>query len=284
MNETLVLSSSRLPAVADNGETDLLRSAAEIIFGLTGRRRDSVVRKNHAEAADGASSSSSLITATEAAGGGRAGPPQRQQLPSSPRAMHSSPSPMAPPSTTASSSSPDDADGHDKKKKKRTREATSTATDDERKEKPTKRKRRKRRVLDTSRSVTPRPNDVLFGRGSHANAHLGNVKFRRRALEYRPLYERSSKEEKRRIADMLVDSVRREGSRFLERGEKGVWHEVIKGGAHTKASQALRERIRGTTMTTTTTGATTTMMTTMTTEEEDGDGTSGDGSSGDGSL
>eukprot|EP00578_Thalassiosira_sp_NH16_P016407 CAMPEP_0181106452 /NCGR_PEP_ID=MMETSP1071-20121207/16540_1 /TAXON_ID=35127 /ORGANISM="Thalassiosira sp., Strain NH16" /LENGTH=269 /DNA_ID=CAMNT_0023189861 /DNA_START=40 /DNA_END=847 /DNA_ORIENTATION=+ len=266
MNETLVLSSSRLPAVADNGETDLLRSAAEIIFGLTGRRRDSVVRKNHAEAADGASSSSSLITATEAAGDASFSVSDGPSI------------------DNASSSSPDDADGHDKKKKKRTREATSTATDDERKEKPTKRKRRKRRVLDTSRSVTPRPNDVLFGRGSHANAHLGNVKFRRRALEYRPLYERSSKEEKRRIADMLVDSVRREGSRFLERGEKGVWHEVIKGGAHTKASQALRERIRGTTMTTTTTGATTTMMTTMTTEEEDGDGTSGDGSSGDGSL
>lgn len=35
-----------------------------------------------------------------------------------------------------------------------------------------------------------------------------------------------------------------EGHRFLERGDDGLWHEVIGNGARKKASQALRERVR----------------------------------------
>jgi hypothetical protein len=117
-------------------------------------------------------------------------------------------------------------------------ELTSTTNDGEK-----KKKRRKPRKIDESRSVDPTDGDVLFGRGGWTNTHPGNIAFRRRALEMRPWYESSTKDEKQRIADVLVESVKSEGHRFLEKGEDGLWHEVIGNGAHTKASQALRERI-----------------------------------------
>jgi hypothetical protein len=43
----------------------------------------------------------------------------------------------------------------------------------------------------------------------------------------------------------LLESVRSRGGRFLEKGSDGEWHEVIENGARRKASQALRERIKG---------------------------------------
>jgi len=110
-----------------------------------------------------------------------------------------------------------------------------------------KKKKKKKRMIDESRSVEPTENDVLFGRGGFTNTHPGNIKFRQKALELRPWYEQctTSKEEKYRISDLLVESVKCEGNRFLERGDDGLWHEVIGNGARKKASQALRERVRG---------------------------------------
>ncbi|EJK74775.1 hypothetical protein THAOC_03534 [Thalassiosira oceanica] len=64
-------------------------------------------------------------------------------------------------------------------------------------------------------------------------------------MELRPWYESVSKEEKYNISDLLVESVKAEGHRFLEKGSDGLWHEVIGNGARKKASQALRERIKG---------------------------------------
>lgn len=108
-----------------------------------------------------------------------------------------------------------------------------------------KKKRRKRMIGD--RPIEPTENDVLFGRGGYTNTHKGNIKFRERALELRPWYEQpgTSKEEKYRISDLLVESVKSEGHRFLEKGEDGLWYEVIGNGARKKASQALRERLKG---------------------------------------
>merc|ERR1711933_392611 len=70
-------------------------------------------------------------------------------------------------------------------------------------------------------------------------------KFRQKALELRPWYESVSKEDKYGISDLLVEYVKASGNRFLEKGSDGLWHEVIGNGARKKASQALRERIRG---------------------------------------
>lgn len=111
-----------------------------------------------------------------------------------------------------------------------------------------KKKKAKRRHIDESCAVDPADGDVLFGRGGFTNNHPGNVRFRQRALELRQWYElpATSKEEKFRLSDVLVESVKCDGHRFLERGEDGLWHEVIGNGARKKASQALREHVRGT--------------------------------------
>lgn len=99
------------------------------------------------------------------------------------------------------------------------------------------------RQLDETIVVEPVDNDVLCGRGGFTNSHPGNVRFREKALELRPWYERSSKEEKQRIADLLVESITSQGYRFLGKGKDGLWHEMVHG-VHRKASQALRERIK----------------------------------------
>lgn len=107
-----------------------------------------------------------------------------------------------------------------------------------------KNKKKIRRQRETKLEATePDERDVLFGREPSSVNHPGNVKFRLRALDLRPIYELSSKEEnKQRIADSLVKYLTDGGDRFLEKGDDGQWHEVIYG-ARRKASQALRERM-----------------------------------------
>ncbi|KAL3804354.1 hypothetical protein HJC23_011282 [Cyclotella cryptica] len=104
-------------------------------------------------------------------------------------------------------------------------------------------KRRKRVIADTA--CVPTDDDVLFGRGGYTNNRPGNIFFRQEALRLRPWYEQSSKEEKYEISNILLESVKSRGGRFLEKGGDGLWHEVIGNGARRKASQALRERIKG---------------------------------------
>jgi len=108
--------------------------------------------------------------------------------------------------------------------------------------KPKKTKRRPKRVIDESRICEPTENDILFGRGGFTNTHPGNIKFREEALKLRDWYESATKEEKYTISDLLVETIRGDGHRFLEKGSDGLWHEVIGNGARKKASQALRER------------------------------------------
>ena len=108
-----------------------------------------------------------------------------------------------------------------------------------------KKKKKPKRMMDTSRAIEPTDEDVLFGRGGYVNTHPGNVQFREKALELRPWYEASSKEEKYNISNVLIESVKGQGHRFLEKASDGLWHEVSGNGVRKKASQALRERVRG---------------------------------------
>lgn len=106
-----------------------------------------------------------------------------------------------------------------------------------------------RRLIDVSYSVEPNDDDVLLGRGGFTNTHPGNIKFREKALELRSWYEESDKEQKFAISKVLLESVTDNGNRFLERGNDGLWHEVVgnrvgKCPCRKKASQALRERRR----------------------------------------
>jgi len=109
-----------------------------------------------------------------------------------------------------------------------------------------KKKKKKRRELDETIAIDPTDDDVLFGRGGYTNSHPGNIRYRAKALELRPWYEASSKEEKYNISELLIESVKAEGGRFLEKGKDGLWHEVLYNGARKKASQQLRERLKGT--------------------------------------
>jgi len=112
--------------------------------------------------------------------------------------------------------------------------------------KPSKKKKKKKRIIDEEHVCIPTDDDVLFGRGGFTNSHPGNIRFREKALEFRPVYERSSKDEKYNISQLLLETFTNEGARFLEKGQDGEWHEVKGNGARKKASQALRERIKGT--------------------------------------
>ncbi|KAL3827326.1 hypothetical protein ACHAXA_005072 [Cyclostephanos tholiformis] len=107
-----------------------------------------------------------------------------------------------------------------------------------------KKKNRHGRILDESKTIEPADDDVLLGRGGYVNIHPGNIKFREKALELRPWYESSTKEEKYNISKVLIESVRGKGHRFLEKGSDGLWHEVSGNGVRKKASQSLRERVR----------------------------------------
>jgi hypothetical protein len=100
-------------------------------------------------------------------------------------------------------------------------------------------------VIDTSCSVQPTNSDVLLGQGGFTNSHPENIRFRDTALELRPMYEKSDKEQKFQMSKMLLESVTSHGNQFLERGDDGLWHEVVGDGARKKASQALRECIKG---------------------------------------
>ena len=106
-------------------------------------------------------------------------------------------------------------------------------------------KKKPKRIIDESIAIEPTENDVLFGRGGYINIHPGNVRFRTKAFELRTWYEASTKEEKYNISKRLIESVKGEGHRFLEKTSDGLWHEVSGNGVRKKASQALRERVRG---------------------------------------
>jgi len=92
--------------------------------------------------------------------------------------------------------------------------------------------------------ITPTDNDILFGRGGYTNTNPGNIRFREEALELRPHYELLTKAEKYDISVVLIETMKNEKRRFLEKASDGKWHEVDDKGARKKASQALRERLR----------------------------------------
>ena len=88
--------------------------------------------------------------------------------------------------------------------------------------------------------------DILFGRGSDINKHPGNVRFQEKARELAPSYVAcgDSKEEKYKVSELLVDCMKADNRRFLEKGSDGLYYEVVGNDVMKKASQALREASR----------------------------------------
>jgi hypothetical protein len=106
-------------------------------------------------------------------------------------------------------------------------------------------KKKSKRVIDFSTPMKPTEDDILFGRGGDINKHPGNIRFRAKALELRSWYEAcNSKDEKYKVSELLVDCMKAENRRFLEKGPDGLWYKVLGNGIRKKASQALREKPR----------------------------------------
>ena len=85
----------------------------------------------------------------------------------------------------------------------------------------------------------------MQGRGGQTNRNPGNICFRAKALELRPMYEAcDSKEKKYKVSELLVDCMKAKNRRFLQIESDGQWYEVVGNNVRKKASQQLRERAR----------------------------------------
>jgi hypothetical protein len=117
----------------------------------------------------------------------------------------------------------------------------------------------------------PGVNDIILGRGGGASNHPGNVNFRKLVNRYKIQYLACSKNDKPRVAKLVVKMWRNQWppGRFLRRVDKAlttttgsnnididtdtatpkyrsyVWREVTEKRSQAKASQCLRERTAG---------------------------------------
>jgi hypothetical protein len=89
--------------------------------------------------------------------------------------------------------------------------------------------------------LIPTKMDVLCGRGSGIYKHPGNAKFLELIELHFPLYDKTSKEEKRSISMKIVEDIEAMGGRFLNQDkDSGEWYEIERNEARQKAAQALR--------------------------------------------
>jgi hypothetical protein len=98
------------------------------------------------------------------------------------------------------------------------------------------------RLIDPSCPIEYTEHDVLYGKGNIINKHPGNIRFREKARELLPRYLLCSKEDKKPVSVELMESVTREGHRFLEKSSDGKWYKVV--NPRIKASQAFRDALR----------------------------------------
>jgi len=94
-------------------------------------------------------------------------------------------------------------------------------------------------------TISPHDNDVVSGRGSGANRHVGNAKFRELVRDNKALYMRLTKHEKMSVARTILSTVssRDPPGRFLQKNpETFQWFEIGQTRALEKISQALREK------------------------------------------
>ena len=98
-------------------------------------------------------------------------------------------------------------------------------------------------IPDPSEIITRvQENDVLCGRGGETNHHAGNIQYRNFVKVCQPAYISAKRRDKPRIAEKIVQSVRKLGGRFLKKDpESNTWRDVGNTKAREKTSQALRE-------------------------------------------
>ena len=121
---------------------------------------------------------------------------------------------------------------------------SSNSMNDDNRVEPVTRKGSKLDISTKLKGVEPTDNDVLFGRGWDKKDHKGNISFLEEALKYRDWYESATKEEKKNISELLVESVKSQGHRFLEMDLDSQWHEMSENEVLKMARQALRKKKR----------------------------------------
>ena len=97
-------------------------------------------------------------------------------------------------------------------------------------------------VSASTSGAVPQPDDVLFGRGKGIQNHGGNVRFREIVDRYADSYEASSRTEKAKIAEKIVEIVKGSNGRFLKRRHDDEWEEVDDRTARRKVAHLFRNR------------------------------------------
>ena len=97
-----------------------------------------------------------------------------------------------------------------------------------------------------ARSITiPSANDVLFGRGSVNQEHVGNIRFRAFITEMKPKYDRAERDERGKMATYIVETIKSTSGRFLrEDRQRNCWAEVDDVVARNKVTHAFRNMRR----------------------------------------
>ncbi|CAJ1945936.1 unnamed protein product [Cylindrotheca closterium] len=72
------------------------------------------------------------------------------------------------------------------------------------------------------RIMVPSPNDVLFGKGTPVQNHVGNKKLRRLVMDCQKSYEKAEKGTKILVAQEIVDIVLESSGRFLRPADNGM--------------------------------------------------------------
>ena len=100
--------------------------------------------------------------------------------------------------------------------------------------------------------VIRRHKDVLCGRGIQIRNHYGNLLLHMKVKQYRPLYIKAKRQEKYKIARMIVNEIKAEGARFLklldDDKKSNNWVEVGDDYAYRKIQHALRAKNTGKTI------------------------------------
>jgi hypothetical protein len=92
--------------------------------------------------------------------------------------------------------------------------------------------------------LTPRPADVLFGRGKTVVEHPGNTRFRQVVDLFMHKYTTAGRTEKTPILEIIMHMVQGSAGRFLKREDGINWEEVDDATAREKVAHAFRNQRR----------------------------------------
>jgi hypothetical protein len=109
------------------------------------------------------------------------------------------------------------------------------------------RQRRQERLSQPRRTMiyVPMSCDILFGKGTRIQNHVGNKKFRVLIADCQKRYEKAKRGEKILLAQAIVNTVIESSGMFLK-PDGDVWLPVENDAARTKVSVAFRTLRRST--------------------------------------